>query len=278
VTRRGRRLAVVVALAATTVVVLLAALSLGTSSAATLLVTARSLTATRVAPPCGTTPVPVTNPASATATAPSTQVVVSAPAACAGQPLRLRLYGANGAPLQTADVTGTVAAAGTTTLTVPSYAASGVAGAALTLGTWGRATTWTVTPSATPSPGTCSVVTAAGQPTGKPCEILDLTAPQWWGTAPTRQANLYFHLSAPNLASGERIVVTLDLSQAVGLPSGWRWSTSGASGGNLLPYPNQSCSLLPSLTAYAPTWAADGNQIYFPISENRAGQSNLICS
>jgi len=278
VTRRARRPAVVVALAATAVVVLLAALSLGTSSAATLLVTARSLTATRIAPPCGTAPVAVTNPAPASDTTPSTQVVVSAPAACAGQPVRLRLYGANGAPLQTADVTGTVAAAGTTTLTVPSYLATAVSGAALTIGTWGRATTWTTTPRSAPALGTCTVVTAAGQPTGKPCEILDLTAPEWWGSAPARQANLYFHLSAPTFAAGEQLVVTLDLSQAVGLPSGWRWSTSGADAGNLLVYPNQSCSLLPSLTAYAPTWSANGQKVFFPIYENRAGRPNLMCS
>jgi hypothetical protein len=151
--RAGRplaRLAVPVAL----VLALLAPLVLQPASAARLPVSARQIT-TATAAGCTTTAL---GAAAAGTAARATQVVLSGvPAACRGKVATLRLYAADGTALAGTDTTVTLAAAASTTVTVPSYATARVAGAAVTIGSWAVPVTWAAsaaTGPVTPGPGT----------------------------------------------------------------------------------------------------------------------------
>ncbi|WHP19072.1 hypothetical protein [Cellulomonas sp. ES6] len=147
-----RRAAAVVAATAGLLVLLL----LTPASAARLLLSSGGLT-TAAAAPCTTAALAAgTGGASGTLT---TVVLSGVPAACRGQQATLRLHTADGTPLAASDASVTLAAADTTTVTVPAYAASRVAGVALTVGTWGVPVTWAAPqagPSGpvTPGPGT----------------------------------------------------------------------------------------------------------------------------
>lgn len=151
-----RRRALPVALLAV-VLAVLAALALHPASAARLPLTGGQLM-TGSGAPCGATALGVAAPAGAAASA--TQVVLSGvPAACRGKVATVRLYAADGTALAAVDTTVTLAAADTTTVTVPTYATARVAGVALTVGTWALPTTWAApagsgTGPVTPGPGT----------------------------------------------------------------------------------------------------------------------------
>lgn len=158
-TPAARRRALPVALLAV-VVAVLAALALSPASAARLPLTGAQLM-TGTGAPCGAVPLGAAAPAGAAASA--TQVVLSGvPVACRGQVATVRLFAADGSALAAADTTVTLAAAESTTVTVPSYATARVAGVALTVGTWALPTSWTsptgaVTGPVTPGPGTSVV-------------------------------------------------------------------------------------------------------------------------
>ncbi|WP_217616303.1 hypothetical protein [Cellulomonas sp. GbtcB1] len=124
------------------VVAVLAALALAPASAAGLAVRGPSVT-TGSAAPCAATALGAAA-GTATASGTATQVVLSGvPAACRGQVATLRLYAADGTALATADASATLAASSTTAVAVPSYAATRVAGVAVTVGTWSLPVTWT---------------------------------------------------------------------------------------------------------------------------------------
>lgn len=83
----------------------------------------------------------------------STSVLLTFPDACRGLSGQLRLEGAAG-PLATTDAVVSLPATGTSvTVQVPSYAAADVRSVALTLGTWGMATSWGWAPPAPPGTG-----------------------------------------------------------------------------------------------------------------------------
>ncbi len=131
----------------------LVAATLSTASAAGLAVRVSGLTSLSMAGRCTTEAVQVT--AGATTSGSSTQVTLTGlPAACLGRPATVRLYAPDGTALTTADTAATLPAAGSTaTLTVPAYLTSAVGGVALSIGTWGVATTWaapTVAPTTDP--------------------------------------------------------------------------------------------------------------------------------
>lgn len=70
---------------------------------------------------------------------------------CAGREIQLTLFGASGAAIVTA--TTTIAAAGATSadVTTTSFTAADIAGAAVTIGTWGVPATWSYTPATSPT-------------------------------------------------------------------------------------------------------------------------------
>ncbi|GIG35453.1 hypothetical protein [Cellulomonas pakistanensis] len=148
----------VAALALLLAVAAVLALALQPASAARLPVTGASVT-TAAAGPCAATGLgAAAGAASGAGTA--TQVVLSGvPAACRGQVATLRLYAGDGTALAPGDTTVTLAAADSTTVTVPAYAAARVAGVAVTVGTWALPATWAApagvpTGPVTPGPGT----------------------------------------------------------------------------------------------------------------------------
>ncbi|HEY0215799.1 MAG TPA: hypothetical protein VGC57_05355 [Cellulomonas sp.] len=151
----GRRGIVAALLSA--LVVLVGAAGLAPASAARLTLSAHQLTAVSAAPCSAATIAARVGTTSGTS---STQVVLSSvPTGCRGRTAAVRLYGQNGTPLATVDTAVTLAAADTTTVTVPSYSATAVYGVALTVETWTLPTSWTtptglVTGPVTPGPGT----------------------------------------------------------------------------------------------------------------------------
>lgn len=144
----------------------------------------------------------------------------------------------------------------------------------VTLDGWPVPTAWTYVP---PPPNRCVVLTSTGAQAAKTCAVANLRVKEFWGTAPARAANLYFDVSAPtvNHNAGEVVRVTLDLSTAAGLPSGWRWSTTAVGAGNLVAVPGQACTSLPVLVADVAAW---NTNVYVPIREDREGGSGVLCS
>jgi len=158
--------------------------------------------------------------------------------------------------------------------------AVGTTSAAWTNDAWASAAastgTWVTAPTSS-----CVVLNAAGNPvTSKPCTITSLRAVDNNDGSPVgqRRAHMYLRLSTAPLASGETLRFTVDLRTATGLPSNWVWSNAGVTAGNLIASPGFACSSLPWLTAFAPSWASGGADVYFVLLENRTGQSGLICS
>jgi hypothetical protein len=153
--RRHPRRAGVTVLLATLVAVVLA--GLGPASAARLTITSAPLTTASAAPCTAGT---LAAQSGTVSNGSSTQVVLSAvPASCQGKAVVVRVYAANGTALATADTTATLAAASSTTVTVPAYAAGSAAGVAVTVGTWAIGTVWSGTQTGptgpvTPGPGT----------------------------------------------------------------------------------------------------------------------------
>jgi hypothetical protein len=155
--RRARRPAALLV----AVVAVLAALALSPASAARLVVRGPSVT-TGSAAPCAATALGAAA-GTATASGTSTQVVLSGvPAGCRGQVATLRLYAADGTALSATDTSATLAATGSTAVTVPSYAATRVAGVALTVGTWSLPVTWTPAAGAAAGPVTPGAGTTFG--------------------------------------------------------------------------------------------------------------------
>lgn len=143
------------------VVALLVALALSPASAARLVVRGPSVT-TGSAAPCATTALGAAA-GTPTASGTATQVVLSGvPAGCRGQVATLRLYAADGTALAASDTSATLAASGSTAVTVPSYAATRVAGVALTVGTWSLPVAWTAPDGAAAGPVTPGAGTTFG--------------------------------------------------------------------------------------------------------------------
>ncbi|WP_454050946.1 hypothetical protein [Cellulomonas sp. Marseille-Q8402] len=140
------------------VLVAVVSLALRPASAARLPLTGGQLM-TGTGAPCAATSLGAA-PGAAGSSGTATQVLLTGvPAACRGQVATVRLFAADGSALAAADTTVTLAAADSTTVTVPSYPAARVAGVALTVGTWSLPTSWTtpagaVTGPVTPGPGT----------------------------------------------------------------------------------------------------------------------------
>lgn len=155
-----RRVRVLAAAALLLVLALLAALAVRPASAARLTLTGAQIT-TASARPCAATALAAATPT--TSGASSTQVVLSeVPAACRGLVATVRLFAADGTALAGGDTSATLASAATTTVTVPVYPPSRVAGVAVTVGTWGLPATWTAVTGSVSGPVTPGPATTFG--------------------------------------------------------------------------------------------------------------------
>lgn len=259
--------------------VILATLLLGsgTASASQLsLVGPTRAVATSVAR-CGSATVAVTPDGTASAGGTYTRVRVSGvPSGCTLGTVRVAgRTGTTWAQVVVAQPAAAVAS-GAFTVTVPAFVPpTTTAGSVwVTLDGWPAPASWTFTPQVTTG---CVVRTASGTVTGKACSVTNFRVDNSWGVAPNREANSSFTVVAPTVdyGAGEIVRVTLDFSTAVGMPSGWRWTTTGVGPGNLVAVPGTSCSTLPVIVADVAAW---NTNVFVPIKENRAGGSGFVCS
>lgn len=139
-------------------------------------------------------------------------------------------------------------------------------------------------------PGSCSLEKLPGYTGvwGNPtCTVTQLRVDVPWGSPGTRKTNMYASLSFAGTVDGGqqqyfRIVVTLNLAAAIGMPKDWNWSTTGVEQGNLLARASDyQCSSLTQpgapFKAYVSGNYWNASSIFFPVDESWAGIGGLIC-
>lgn len=92
-----------------------------------------------------------------------------------------------------------------------------------------------------------------------------------WGTAGNQTRNYYIDFNA---SSAKTITFSVDLSTATGAAGSWSWSNAGVgAAAQFAPTGGWTCSSLPRVTGKANDWYTT---VYFPVYENRTGQS-VMC-
>lgn len=197
-----------------------------------------NITSASVAERC-TPAVTVTNGTAAAGKA-STVTVAGLGAACEGRELDLTLFDKNGAAVAAGNTTLAADSSGTATVAVSSYTPADVAGAALTIGTWGIPGIWTYVPPAAAPMVSCTVL---NDPTGtKTCEVTDVRVDAW-GYPELNSYNFYATIKSPSESEDTEWQLTLNLAD-----SGFKVNANLADSNNGVTLaPGWSCSDLPML-------------------------------
>ena len=232
--RRWRLVAVAVLL----VLVVLLGLALRPAHAAQLSLTAGNITNVSVSDRCTET-VAATHGTS-TGGAATTVRVTGMGEACGGRDLALTLYGQDGAVVTSTTSTLAADATDATTLIVPEYAPASVAGAAVTIGTWGVPASWTYTPPVSSPLATCTVL---NDPSGtKTCDVTDVRI-ESWGYPEPNAYNFYATVTSPSESQDVEWQVTLNLADPA-----FEVSTALADSNNGVQLaPGWSCSAMPTV-------------------------------
>lgn len=170
-------------------------------------------------------------------------------ASCAGLPIVVRVAtGATASSSTTAVIV--PAGGGSMTLSTanPAFDPAAVVQTSVTIGGWPMSGTWTYTPPAPTS--SCRVLTTSGGETGRPCIVLAMSTPSFWGTGDAQQGNFSLDFSAPGIQNNEYVEFTFVVPTAI-LPAGWSWNgkivtiNNLGSSGDIL----SRCSELPTIRA-----------------------------
>ena len=225
------------AVAVLVVLVVLLGVALRPGAAAHLPVHPVSMTSLSLAERC--TQAVATN-TEATAGQATSVVVTGLGAECGGLDLDLTLYGQGGTALTSVTTTLAADASDSATVSVPAYAPADVAGAAVTIGTWGVPATWTHTPSVPLPLVTCTVL---NDPTGtKTCEATDVRIDSWGYPTPNNY-NLYATVRSPSATADVEWQVTINLAGSE-LP----FTANHADSNNAVALaPGWGCSSMPTL-------------------------------
>ena len=140
----------------------------------------------------------------------STVTVSGLGAACAGRDLDLTLYGSDGEALTAVSTSLAADTGASTTVMVPAYTPTQVAGIAATVGTWGVPAAWTYTPPVTPSElVSCTVL---NDPTGtKTCQATDLRI-EAWGYPQADNFNFFATVTSPSESEDVEWQLTINLA------------------------------------------------------------------
>lgn len=232
--RRWRAVAVAVLMA----LVVLLGLVLRPSSAARLTLNPARMTTVSVADRC-TDSVAATD-GEAVAGEVTTVKLTGLGSACAGQELALTLFGGDGAALTSTTTALAAELDDSATVIVPAYTPADVAGAAVTLGTWGVPATWTSVPPVTVPLVTCTVL---NDPTGtKTCEATNVRI-ESWGYPTVNTYNFYTTITSPSQTQDVEWQLTINLADPA-----FEVDTKLADSNNGVTLaPGWSCSAMPTL-------------------------------
>lgn len=232
--RRWRAVAVAVLM---TLVVLLG-LVLRPASAAHLSLNAGSMATVSIAERC-TESVATTNgdPVAGEVT---TVKMTGLGSACAGKELALTLFAEDGVALTSTTTSLPAEADDSATVIVPAYTPADVAGAAVTIGTWGVPATWTYVPPVSAPLVTCTVL---NDPTGtKTCEATDVRIDSW-GYPTVNTYNFYATVTSPSEVQDVEWQLTINLADPA-----FEVDTKLADSNNGVTLaPGWSCSAMPTL-------------------------------
>lgn len=159
---------------------------------------------------------------------------------CGGRVLALTLFGTGGAALTTATVTLAVNQGASVTITVPAYAPGSVAGAAVTVGSWGVPVAWTYTPPVVLPLVSCAVL---NDPGGDKTCAATLTSIDAWGGPPSNQYNAYFKVTSSSATKSVEWQITLNLADPAMKLLATRMNSNNA----VMLAPGWTCSSMPML-------------------------------
>ena len=166
--------------------------------------------------------------------------------ACGGRDLALTLFGEGGAAVTSGTTSLAADTSGSNTVSVPDYAPADVAGAAVTVGTWGVPAGWTYTPPATdPDPVTEPLVscTVLNDPTGtKTCDVTDVRIDAW-GYPELDNYNFYATVTSPSESEDVEWQLTINLEH----PDLKLLANLAESNNGVTLAPGWSCSAMPML-------------------------------
>lgn len=170
----------------------------------------------------------------------STVTVAGVGTACDGRELDLTLFDTNGAAVAAGSTTLAADSSGSATVPVSAYAPADVAGAALTIGTWGVPGIWTYVPPAAAPMVSCTVL---NDPTGtKTCDVTDVRVDAW-GYPELNNFNFYATVTTASESEDVEWQLTLNLAD-----SGFKVNANLADSNNGVTLaPGWSCSDLPML-------------------------------
>lgn len=130
------------------------------------------------------------------------------------------------------------------------------ASATVTAGTWST------------SKNTCTALNQGGRPV--PCTVKAIRY-EGWGNPGSQTRNYYIEFTSP---AAKSITFSVDLSTATGTGGTFSWSNAGvATTAQFTPTGGWTCGSLPLVTGKAFDWYTT---VYFPVYENKSGQS-VMC-
>lgn len=226
-----------VAVALALVLAVALGLTLRPAAAAQLPLREARMTSVSIADRC--TPIVSTTNGTVTGGRATTVLLTGLGTRCGGRVVALTLFGPNGAALTSGTTTLPASTSGSGTVIVGSYAPADIAGAAMTVGTWGVPATWTYTPPATVPPVSCTVL---NDPTGtKTCAATDFEIGAW-GYPQLDTNNIIFYVTSPSPATDVEWQVTINLADPM-----FKVYARLADGQNVRLAPGWSCSSMPML-------------------------------
>lgn len=165
-------------------------------------------------------------------------------AACGGRDLALTLFNQAGTAVTSGSVSLAADAGGSATVSVPGYKPADVAGAAVTIGTWGVPADWTYTPPVTePSDEPLVSCTVLNDPTGtKTCDVTDVRIDAWGWPEPDNY-NFYATVTSPSESEDVEWQLSVNLEH----PDLKLIANVGDSNNGVALAPGWSCSSLPTL-------------------------------
>ena len=165
--------------------------------------------------------------------------------ACGERDLALTLFSTSGAALTSATASLAADADDSVTVTVPAYSPADVAGAAVTIGTWGIPATWAYTPPESAPPTSAPLVscTVLNDPTGtKTCDVTDVRVDAW-GYPQLNTFNFYATVTSPSASADVEWQLTINLAH----PDLQVNANLADSNNGVALAPGWSCSALPIL-------------------------------